>query len=354
MRILVIAKLQASQLKYKLEPLSAAENVEEILLIRKFMGPDIPKLSYIILPSLAKYKFFYSFLAPFYAIYYAIKFKPDFILSYHFFPHAIVAFIASLASSRPFIYSQIDLDIQDYLKHKYLHPLIMPVIRKARNVNVPGSNSKNYWIKKGIPADRINLLHSTINVTRDYFPVEQEKKYDLVYVGSLEKRKQVDLIIKALHILKKDGLFPVFATTGEGFDIENLKQLVKDFQLEKQVIFLGSRKDVSNLLHSSRIFIITSRNEGIPCALMEAMACELYAISTDAADIKDVVINNQTGTLLKGFDEKEIAEEIKKVLLNYDSLLPIRKNARQHIIKNHSYESATVKWNKVIPKLFNK
>jgi glycosyltransferase involved in cell wall biosynthesis len=351
MRILVIAKLQASQLNYKLEPLLAANDVQEILLIRKFKGPEIPKLSYIVLPSLVKYKLFYSFLAPAFAAYYAIKYKPDFILSYHFFPHAIVACIASLFSSKPFIYSQIDQDIQNYLNHKWLRPLIMPVIRKAKFVNVPGSNSKKYWIEKGIDPDKINILHSTINVTRDYFPAAKEKKYDLIYIGSLEKRKQVDLIISALNELKKEGIRPVFATTGEGFDTDNLKKLVREYKLEEQVVFLGNRKDVFELLNSSKIFIITSRNEGIPCALMEAMACELLVISTNTADISDVVIGDQTGFLLKGFEVSEISSTIKNALENYDRHLTIRKNAREHIIRNHSYEAATNKWNNLLPRL---
>jgi glycosyltransferase involved in cell wall biosynthesis len=351
MRVLVIAKLQASQIKYKLEPLLLAKDINEVLLIRKTKGPEIKNLSYIILPSITRYKIFYSILAPLYAIFYSYKFKPDFILSYHFFPHAIIAFIASISSSTPFIYSQIDLDIQNYLRRKWLSPFILFIVRRAKFIHVPGSLSKEYWIKKGIAPSKVNILHSTINVSRDYFPVTRSKQYDLVYIGSLEKRKQVDLIVRSINELKKEGKYPTFALTGENGDLNSIKELVKKFQLENQVTFIGKSNAIFELLNSSKIFIITSKNEGIPCALLEAMACELLVIACDVADVKDAVIDQTTGFVISGYSTKDISQRISFALENYESLLPIRKNAREHIVKYHSYESATLKWNDLIKNL---
>lgn len=349
MKIVVIAGLKPSQVSHKLKPLSKVEAVDEIYLIRKEKGPEFPKLKYIVLPKLLRFRPFYLLLSPFFMWSKIRKIKPDLILSYNFKPHGFFSYILSNITSTPFIFSEIDNLTQDYMKIWPIGNIISKAMHNAKHLNVPGNNTKNYWLKVGIPEEKISILHSTINTKEEFMPSKTSKKeFDFIYIGVLEERKNVNLIIEALGILKQKGLKPRFLVVGKGPMDQPLRSQVAQLGLEDQVHFAGHSPHVVDFIHKSRFFILTSRVEGIPCAMMESMACGLPAIGTDVADISDVV-NHTTGFLLKRPDSKLISEAMEKsLLLTDDEYRVLSQNARDLIVNRHSHEYATHSWNNLL------
>ncbi|MBP6870617.1 MAG: glycosyltransferase [Bacteroidales bacterium] len=346
MRIIVSARLKPSQVKYKIYPLSKVDAVEQIFILRKEPGPALEKVRYIILPAIVKSRIFNILLTPFILAYYTRKTKADLIVSYNLIPHGIFAFLASLMTGIPFNYSQIDTNTIDYIKRgNSFSKIIMHILKKALFINVPGRISKEFYITQGIPAERIHLLHSTVDTEIEYKPEEKEFRYDLIYVGVLEKRKQVDILIQALSIVRNDIPHIRLAIVGDGPQKNDLVKMTEELGLSANVSFLGHRKEVKEILKQSKIFVLASKLEGIPCAVMEAMSLKLYLIVHDVADISDIVINNQTGSLLPaGASVEQTASEILRALNNWPSLTPIRENARELIRDEHSYHSATKIW----------
>lgn len=351
MKVLVIALLKPSQIKYKIQPLVNSSEVDEVIILRKKEGPPMKGVSYFVLPKISTIRPFYWFFTPLIAIYAIWKTKADVILAYHLSPHGMYAQFASFFTGKPYIYGQIDLDIQFMSEKRILRPYVKRFLRNAKAINVPGSKSKDYWVSLGIDPNKINLLHSTIDTENDFLPLSGEKKYDFLYVGTLEKRKQIPMIVDACANLKNMGYKFNFAIVGSGEDDEVVSAQIKKYKLEDVVFQLGYQSDVLSYYHQAKYFIMASRNEGIPCAMMEAMSCDLIALVPDVADIADVVKEKDTGFIMDDVTVDIITDKMKYILDHKDEMEVIRKNGREMIRENHSYQSATKKWDELIRKI---
>ena len=188
--------------------------------------------------------------------------------------------------------------------------------------------------------------------TNVFHPVSCEQGYDLMYVGVLNERKRVSLLIEMFwQLIQKAGGDYKFAIVGYGRLEKDLRELVSKLGLSKNVDFLGKRVVDSNLLCQTRIFTMASTSEDLPCALMEAMACERLCITTNVGNISDAIIDKETGYFYNSVSPKRMAEQVSELLDNYDNLKHIRQSARDHIIQNHSFLSATRKWDRLLKNL---
>ncbi len=93
-----------------------------------------------------------------------------------------------------------------------------------------------------------------------------------------------------------------------------MERLVGDLGLEERIHFLGTRSDVPSILAASDLFILPSLWEGLPMALVEAMASELPVVATRVSGTNEVMIEGETGVVVEPGDSHMLAEGITKVL----------------------------------------
>lgn len=144
-------------------------------------------------------------------------------------------------------------------------------------------------------------------------------------VGNLREEKRQELLIKALALLKEKRKRFLGLIIGDGPCRSKLEALVSHLKLEQHVIFLGTRNDVPYLYGLFDIYCLTSRYEGLPLTLLEAMAAGVPTIGTDVLGIREVIQNEENGLLVNGNDPQELADAI--VHLSQDSQLRIRLTA---------------------------
>lgn len=135
----------------------------------------------------------------------------------------------------------------------------------------------------------------------------------LVSVGELSNRKNHKVILKALEKVK--GNFK-YIICGQGAKKEELIKLSKELNLQEKVEFLGYRQDVKEILKASDIFCFPSKQEGLPVALMEAMASGLPVICSDIRGNKDLIEDKKGGYLLKSYDVDEYSIKIQELIEN--------------------------------------
>ena len=111
-----------------------------------------------------------------------------------------------------------------------------------------------------------------------------------------------------------------FIFTGDGPLRNQVLTLIKNLNLEKQVLFPGWRNDALELLAISDIYASVSLREGLPMSLLEAMAMRVPAVCYDVDGISEVVTNNKTGFLVAPSDINTFADKIK-VLLRHKQLM---------------------------------
>jgi glycosyltransferase involved in cell wall biosynthesis len=122
----------------------------------------------------------------------------------------------------------------------------------------------------------------------------------------LDPAKRLDRFITALSIAKKEAGQLKGVIIGDGIEKEKLQLIASKFGLSSdELVFLGSRNDVPELLTSADMLVLTSDHEGFPNVLLEAMAASLPIITTPAGDAGRLVQEGVNGFVV-GFDDVEV------------------------------------------------
>jgi len=165
------------------------------------------------------------------------------------------------------------------------------------------------------------------------------------YVGRLHPIKGVHHLIEAVSGVEED--FKVLIV-GDGPQREELKNLVKKRGLENKILFLGFRRDIPKILASTDIFVLPSLSEGLPRALLEAMAAGKACVVTD---IGLPVENHKTAIVVPPGDTKELRKAIELLLKDDRLRKSLGENARRFIDEKCSVENEIKKHLEVFKKL---
>ena len=271
MRLIITAKMGQGTFDAKIVPLSRCEFVEEILILRRNEFEKIPKTRHIKLPEICNYSFFNNLLTPVFLSYYTTKYKADLIIAYHIIPYAFIAYIAHIFTGKPFVISQTGIYIQKYAKLKIFRHILKYIINKSGFLNVPGTKSKIFWTDFGIDKNKINILHSTIDTNR-FLPSDNHKMYDFIFIGRLDSNKNVEQIIISFSKIIVDIPNLKLVIVGAGPFLSYLENLSIDLNLTSNIYLTGYQSDVKEWLDKSLYFVTSSKSEGLPCSMMEAMA----------------------------------------------------------------------------------
>lgn len=155
-----------------------------------------------------------------------------------------------------------------------------------------------------------------------YVNKEQKRKeigvsaddFVLLSVGELIPRKNHEVVIRALSVLKQlDKLNHIeYVICGRGAYEADLRKLAEGLDVADHVHFLGYRNDISEICNCADLFVFMSHQEGLPVALMEAMACGLPAVCSNIRGNTDLIENGVTGLLANNTPE-EVAQSISKM-----------------------------------------
>lgn len=115
-------------------------------------------------------------------------------------------------------------------------------------------------------------------------------------VGRLTAIKQHQLFLETARLVARDDPAAIFLIAGDGELRAPLEQTARDFGLADRVRFLGWRRDLATIYGASDVFLLTSRNEGTPVALIESLAAGVPGVSTDVGGVRDV-LKHDMGTV---------------------------------------------------------
>lgn len=168
-------------------------------------------------------------------------------------------------------------------------------------------------LKNGIVFEE-DLIESRVDKTK---MSNKKSIFRIIAVGRLVDIKCHDLIIKAVAELVNKGIDKIkLMIVGDGVEYARLNNLIYELNLEKYVNLLGMRNDVIDLMKNSDVFVLSSRYEGLSIAMIEAMACGLPVIASDAPGIRDFIISGTNGLLFPAGDYKEISKCIIELYQN--------------------------------------
>ncbi len=188
----------------------------------------------------------------------------------------------------------------------------------------------------------------------DYIPEKSSNLKDkrLVSVGRLSPEKGYDDLLKIFKELNKTYKDWKLDIVGSGNEEENLKNYIKENNLEKSVTLHGFKdtKFIYDLFNKSSIYLMTSHTESFGIVLIEAMSAGLPCIAFKSAEgANEIIKDSYNGYLIDNRSKEEYIEKVKKLMDNYELRKKLGVNARESIDK---YSSSIIKeeWISLIEK----
>jgi len=160
---------------------------------------------------------------------------------------------------------------------------------------------------------------------------------NIIAVGRLEKQKNYPMLISAFSQIAESNKDINLNIYGEGSLLVELKDFIGKLNLQGLVLLCGRTNDMANKLLNSDLYILSSNWEGMPNALMEAMAVGLPCISTDCPTGPDDLIEQGiSGVLIPIGDKEKLVEAMGKMIKNIDASIEMGRKARDKVISRYS------------------
>lgn len=143
----------------------------------------------------------------------------------------------------------------------------------------------------------------------------QAEVFRMLAVGRLHAVKDHAFLVRACHRLHTQGLDFHCDIAGEGPERSRLESLIRGFGLENRVTLLGhtSREETDSLYERADLVVLTSRSEGIPLVLMEAMARGRLVLAPAITGIPELVIDGKTGFLYEAGSMTDFLEQVTRI-----------------------------------------
>jgi len=179
--------------------------------------------------------------------------------------------------------------------------------------------------------EKVVILRNPINSEFFEEPYDGEREHTIIVVGRMDEQKNHQLLIRAFALLASE--YPDYRVIlyGSGEKEGMLRQLVRDLQIENRVEFAGVVSDVVGHIKKAGVFVMPSKSEGMPNALIEAMILGIPVISTDCpcGGPRDLIDHGKNGLLTPVDDVEKMKENLQFLLNDSQNAYQMGQNARK-------------------------
>jgi len=270
-----------------------------------------------------------------------IKKKKYSIVHVHLFPANIFAAVASLFLSEDIVWIFSEHSIYNRRRSFKIFKILDSFTYSRYLKIICVSKQVQCALVKWLPSlkDKTIIIPNAVPVPK-FLSSNSLKIYDILFVGRLTQAKGVDILLKAVKILKnKHSKYLKIAIAGDGPLKENLNNMAVELGVDGEVEFLGVRKDIEELMISSKIFVLTSRWEGLPMVILEAMSRGMSIIATRVGGIPEIIENGKEGILISPEDPETLAQAINDLLENEELQEKLSQAAYRKVRENYSIEA---------------
>ncbi|MEG9489112.1 glycosyltransferase [Mannheimia indoligenes] len=198
-----------------------------------------------------------------------------------------------------------------------------------------------FAMPNGIDTQRFQKNELSRQSLRNEFGVNDS--FVFLAVGRLEEQKDYPNLLNAFHIVNQHSPNTKLVIVGTGSLEAELKQLVQQLGIASNVLFVGLRKDIPEIMNIADTYVLSSKYEGLPLVLGESMATENIIVATDCGGTKEMMGRN--GFLVIPQDHYALAEAMQKSMqLTEQEKQHMGRKAREYIISNYSLNEVAKKW----------
>ena len=208
------------------------------------------------------------------------------------------------------------------------------------------TRSHSYLTSHGFRAEQIVYIPGSVNTQRfqpapERRPDPARPERDIICVARLDYAKGVDVLLHAWGRMLREPaewrahLKPRLRLVGEGVYRVQMERIVAGLGIQDSVEFLGLRTDVVDLLQQSWGFVMPSRWEGMPNALLEAMACGLPCVATRVSGSEDIISDGVNGLLVAPEQPAEMAQALRRIIEDTELAQRLGRAGRATVVRDY-------------------
>ena len=198
------------------------------------------------------------------------------------------------------------------------------------------------------------VIHNSVEVPVDKYPVPLNRRKRIVSAGRLHEQKNHSLLIDAFAKIASDIPEYELVIYGDGDLRESLQKKIYNYKLNDRISLLSACKDLWDKIHDASLFVLSYDFEGMPNALMEAMALGIPCLSTDCrpGGARTLIKDGINGFVIPRKDTNALAEKMLYILTHPDVSKRISEGGRK-IAYTHNEKETFDKWEAFLEKIRN-
>jgi len=203
-------------------------------------------------------------------------------------------------------------------------------------------------LRNKLPASRLITIHNAIDpqkikVSRPAGEIRREFGIDghaplIGATGRMVAVKAYDLFLKMAQIILESRPDARFMLVGDGPLRKSLQDLSRELNIDNRVIFPGFRDDIIDVMNAFDLFVVSSFHEGVPMALLEAMALKKVIVSTAVGGINEVIEDGVSGILVEPNSVDDLAGACLRIIENEGLRRELESAAAERIEREFSID----------------
>lgn len=243
-----------------------------------------------------------------------------------------VKLLKKLTKSKVIVFS-----LHGQLSSSFTHQIFLPKL--VQNIDLIFSTGYDtaYELEK-LSYKRIIVQPSGINEIffNDFEKEFENHKFTIITVANLFPKKNIEFVLEIAKELKECK----FIVIGDGTQRDKLENIIQKESLSNvELVGFKKTEDINDYYQKSDCYLLTSFAEGTPTSALEAMACGLPILSSNAGGLGNIVKEKENGFIIDDFDKNRYIEKI--------NFLKNNRNTRERIFENNRRLAQNYKWNNV-------
>lgn len=223
--------------------------------------------------------------------------------------------------------------------NQFIGPIFEKLVVKTRchGIHTISNASKDDLVKFGAKKPIYNIP-PTIEKIQDMNNIQNNKQF--ISIGRLVFYKNIEILIKAINIVKKQEERIKLIIVGGGPQLEKIQNMVKKLNLEDNIIIKGyvTSEEKIKLISQSNAMLFPSKCEGFGLVILEAFSQNKPVLVSDIPPMSDIINHKETGFVLDSNDEKVWAEHILRLVKNPQESQTMGGNGNQILETKYSQE----------------
>ena len=225
-----------------------------------------------------------------------------------------------------------------------------PVVRLVRSllyrthtpIVILSSRMRGYLAAHDFDLPDVQLIPNGVDITR-FEPAHVDtsiggREQVVVCVSKLRYEKGIDVLLQAWYLVHQQAPQAQLIIVGSGYLQAQLECMARELGIAASIEFAGLQSDVPGQLHRGSMAVLPSRWEGMPNALLEAMACGLPCVATRVSGSEDIIQHEVNGLLVESEDYQAMAQALLTLLRDPGLAQKYRRNARETVERQYSFE----------------